>query len=293
MKNKLKKLFALMLCFMTFCSLFTGITAFASDEISVYLNATKLQFDVPPQIINGRTMVPMRTIFEALGATVEWDSSTKSITATRSGNKINMTVGNAAISVNGTLSVLDVAPLIVDGRTLVPIRAISEAFSLEVTWNGHSSTIFINTPKTNTAYEILKDYIISNGEYGRIKGVYSLFTQNGVLFTYSIYDEEITMLTTFSSKKDNSRFTTMLDLTPKEIPSLFCTFEMDDGYEVSLLGQFSGKNNTLIELRNEFGSSSMEEVYWFINDDLEEFDNALYNITTLSLSDFKVSYNKN
>ncbi|MDO5397362.1 MAG: stalk domain-containing protein [bacterium] len=115
----------------------------ASNAISVKLNGTALSFDVAPQIINDRTMVPMRKIFESLGATVEWDQDTKTVTSTKGDKTITMTIDNPEMKVNDSSVTLDSAPTIVDDRTLVPVRAIAEAFGSTVDWDGDTKTVTI------------------------------------------------------------------------------------------------------------------------------------------------------
>ena len=112
-------------------------------NISVYLNGEKIEFDVQPQIINGRTMVPMRKIFEQLGATVEWEQTTKTITGKKEDTTIVMQINNNELSVNDNTSTLDVAPIVIDGRTLVPVRAIAESFGIDVLWYGDIKTVAI------------------------------------------------------------------------------------------------------------------------------------------------------
>jgi Copper amine oxidase N-terminal domain. len=120
----------------------------ATDEIKVMLDGTQLTFDVLPQIIDGRTMVPMRKIFEAFGATVAWDNDTKTITATKGTTAITMQIGNTSIGVGETVVVLDVPPQIVDSRTLVPVRAVAESFHAAVRWEGETKTVFLTSAET-------------------------------------------------------------------------------------------------------------------------------------------------
>jgi hypothetical protein len=77
-------------------------------------------------IINDRTMVPMRVIFEALGADVQWDDKSKTVTAIKDDVIVKTTIGQKKIYINGVAKEMDVAPVIIDGRTLVPIRGVFE-----------------------------------------------------------------------------------------------------------------------------------------------------------------------
>ena len=88
----------------------------AEENITVKLNGQTLSFDVQPQIINDRTMVPLRTIFEALGANVDWNESNRSITATKDDTTIKLAVDNNIMYVNDETVTLDSPACIVDGR---------------------------------------------------------------------------------------------------------------------------------------------------------------------------------
>lgn len=120
-----------------------GNMVFAQGDITVSVNGKVLTFDVQPQIINDRTMVPMRGIFEALGATVEWNDATKTVTATDGLNFVEITIGSDVIKVNGKEKTIDTPPCIVDGRTLVPARFVAEAMGCEVKWDGATRTVYI------------------------------------------------------------------------------------------------------------------------------------------------------
>lgn len=120
-----------------------------APEVSVRLNGGLLNFDVPPQIINERTMVPLRAIFEALGATVDWDQATETVTSVRDDVTIKMTIGKNIIYINDKATELDVAPLIIDERTLVPVRAIAEGFGASVDWDQDRYCVIISSEIEN------------------------------------------------------------------------------------------------------------------------------------------------
>lgn len=112
--------------------------------ITVTLNGEAIEFDQNPIIIDGRTLVPLRAIFEAFGATVDWNGTTQTVTSTKDGTTISMTIGQAEMYKNGETKILDVAPQIVNGRTLVPVRAIAESFNISVDWDGATNTVNLN-----------------------------------------------------------------------------------------------------------------------------------------------------
>ena len=112
-----------------------AVPAIADDSIRVLLNNTELAFDVPPTLINGRTMVPMRKIFEELGAEVEWEDETQAIKATKDDIVIGMQINNSIMSVNDNRIILDVPPQLVNNRTLVPVRGVFEQLGFEAEWD--------------------------------------------------------------------------------------------------------------------------------------------------------------
>ncbi len=141
---------------------FSSLTAaHCDDDITVLLDGQEIEFDVPPMIIDDRALVPMRVIFEALGATVDWDGETGLITAFKDtvndGFKIiQMVIDNSEISVDtgsyGAKKItLDVPPMIIDDRTLVPIRAVSESLDCSVDWNSETRTVTIASPQIEPA----------------------------------------------------------------------------------------------------------------------------------------------
>lgn len=127
--------------------------AFAED-VTVTLDGEALSFDVEPVIIDGRVMVPMRTIFEALGFSVDWDAEISTVKALRDDRAIVITIDeNYLFVITDKLNVteLDVPARLIDSRTLVPVRAVSEGACCEVNWNNDSRMVEISTVKEETA----------------------------------------------------------------------------------------------------------------------------------------------
>ncbi|MCL6450064.1 MAG: MBL fold metallo-hydrolase [Acetobacteraceae bacterium] len=110
--------------------------ASASAAVQVVLDGRGLVFDVPPIIEEGRVLVPLRSIFEALGAEVVWEPAVGRICARRGPVEIQLLVGCRGAWVGGSVRWLDVPARILGGRTLVPLRFVSEALGAEVSWDG-------------------------------------------------------------------------------------------------------------------------------------------------------------
>ena len=163
-KGRLNLFFALIMVIGTF-----SMCAYAEDEVKVLIDGIEIVFDVPPQLIDNRTMVPMRKIFEEMGASVEWDINTKTITATKDNISVSMQINNSVITVCGESIVLDVPPQLVNDRTLVPVRAVAEGLKAQVDWDESSKTVIIITAdsglQTITAIDLNKqtDFICNVG----------------------------------------------------------------------------------------------------------------------------------
>ena len=134
--------------------------AITDTKIKILINNHFLECDQPPVIKDNRTLVPMRAIFEALGAEVSWDESTKTATGTKDGKEVSVSVSENSISINGEKKEIDVPAQIIGDRTMVPVRAISEAFDCSVQWNGLKKCVII-IPKNQTPYKI---DVLTNGE---------------------------------------------------------------------------------------------------------------------------------
>lgn len=146
-----KTLIIALFCLTIIVSMF-GISACANDAVSVYINGLNIAFDVPPQIINGRTMVPMRAIFEELGATVEWIQENQTITGKKGDTTIVLQIGSTELRVNDKVATLDVAPIIIDSRALVPARAVAESLGVDVVWHNDVKVVSILEDKESINY---------------------------------------------------------------------------------------------------------------------------------------------
>ena len=142
----MKRCISLFTCLIFIFSLLTIPCAAEEKEISVLMNETKMEFDVPPMLVNGRTMVPLRSIFEALGAKVYWSGSNETVSGISSdGDRVVISIGSNVATVNDVATDIDAPPIIVNGRTLVPLRFISETFGCEVGWDGATKTVSIKS----------------------------------------------------------------------------------------------------------------------------------------------------
>lgn len=133
-------------------SLFLISSAQAAPK--VVLDNKTLTFDVQPSLAKGCTLVPLRAIFEALDADVQWDGATQTVTATKDDIAISLVIDGAAYK-NGQEVPLDVPAKIIDGRTMVPIRFVSESLGAIVNWNAEKNTIYIASPGSPTTVHFI------------------------------------------------------------------------------------------------------------------------------------------
>ncbi len=114
-------------------------------QTAVYLNGQLLEFSESPVTFNDRVLVPMRKIFEALDADVDWNQDDMSVSAQKDGTLINMQIGSTLFQKDDSKITLDTAPILVNDTTMVPIRAIAEAFGANVVWNSVDKSVIIET----------------------------------------------------------------------------------------------------------------------------------------------------
>lgn len=162
MKKYVKKVIAILMCVLV---LSTTSMAFASSVPKLIINGEVVATDVSPVVRNGRTLVPIRIVSEKLGATVNYNAATKGITIKKNNTTIRLTVNNTTAYVNGVKKVLDEPARAINGRTLVPVRFVSETFGITVQYKSGVNEVHIGQPayKNEGTYLVGRD--IAPGEY--------------------------------------------------------------------------------------------------------------------------------
>lgn len=136
---------SLIIVILLFPVMSTSYVSAQDREISVRIDGRAIAFDVPPMMIDNRVFVPIRAIFEALGAVVKWDAKQRSLEATREGHTIQYSTEGAIINVDSKPIVLDRTAVTVNNRTLVPLRTISQALGSDVNWDNLSRVVSLTT----------------------------------------------------------------------------------------------------------------------------------------------------
>lgn len=154
--NHKKKYITIFILFFGLCFIFSN-SAIAVNPITVYLNNRILTFDVDPTIENGTTLVPMRKIFESLGADVFYDGKTQTVKAIKDSDEIILVIGSKYPTVNGEQKAIDVPAKVFNGRTLVPLRFVSETLGARVNWDNENRTITIESLK-KSGFNVISIY---------------------------------------------------------------------------------------------------------------------------------------
>ncbi len=142
-----------------------GLEACRADRktLKIFLDGAQIKMDVALEAHNGRTMVPIRAVAEALGADVEWVPDTQEIVMTRAGSTVTMTLGSTTATVDDKPVEMDVAPYATEGHTLIPARYVAEFFGQKVAWDGKDSRVLITEDKSVAEGSNLEDWAVSMG----------------------------------------------------------------------------------------------------------------------------------
>lgn len=111
-----------------------GITASADRLVTVMIGGEEIKADVEPKVVNARIMLPVRVVFESLGATVTYDAATSTAVAVKDGLVVKVTVGSNIMTVGGRTETLDAPAFAENNRIYVPLRACAQAFGYQVDW---------------------------------------------------------------------------------------------------------------------------------------------------------------
>ncbi len=296
--------------------------------VTVELNGEPINFTdangqtVNAQIINNRTMVPLRKIFELLGAEIEWNGSTQTVVATKGDTIIKLQINNptAEISRAGVMQkiALDSKPIILNDRTLIPLRFVSESLGKQVAWNQDTQTAIIvdyeyfmntiskkapifyealskkNNSTTPTTLNITKEYFdLKNSAFNTASSI------NAIIYNNSKNNKKVSISITgnsallndiknesWSNFDINLKFdengvyhTSTSSILNKMIPSKYNTYD-----ELKLVGKFNDAWENFI--KNMFGieEKSVElNTFYRLNDEFNKFLN-LFSFSNTSNS---------
>ena len=180
-------------------------------EISVVFGGELVEFDVAPLIVDGRTLLPVRKVFECMGAEVTYDDITKTAIAQKDDIEIRITIGNKIAKVNGEDKELDVPAMVLDGRTLVPVRFVGETLNAEVVWDDENEVVNVlmpakhGTAKLSEVEILLKEKVVVSVVDGIFPEPYGMDSTEGCA-TLIFKDEEALQLFADLSYDDKSEY---------------------------------------------------------------------------------------
>lgn len=125
------------------CLVFLAGAFALGTQVSIVVDGQLLALDQPALMTGGRVMVPLRGVFESLSAQVTYDPIHRTILAIRGGTEVKLYLHSRQALVNGQTRMLDVPPLVIGSRVLVPLRFVSEALGAEVRWQAYNRTVNI------------------------------------------------------------------------------------------------------------------------------------------------------
>lgn len=143
----MKRLVKLVLLTMILTMLGTAASFAGSGSIQVKLDGKEIVSDSPPVIVDGRTLVPARALFEAMGGTVSWNEASREVSVSVDDVNVKLKINSKKAYINGTEKTLDVPAKIIKNRTMIPVRFVSEAAGCQVSWDGKNRIVSIVSPK--------------------------------------------------------------------------------------------------------------------------------------------------
>lgn len=168
--------------------------AYAQQEITVVVNGNSVNMENYPVIENNRTLVPFRSVLEAMGAQIDWNANTKTVTCTLGDNVVEVEIGGDNMLANGESIALDVPAKVIDNRTYVPLRAISEGLGAEVVWDAETKTVSVASAAAETApskEDTVTDDASGNNAAGE-ETADGNAAQQGIAYTMTDYSNPIT-----------------------------------------------------------------------------------------------------
>ena len=156
-------------------ALLTTCSTAALAAPSVVVDNQSLTLDQPPVIVNSRTLVPMRAIFEALGCDVSWYADTQTVVAQKDLQFMSLTVGDDTLYLDDKKIQLDVPAQIINDRTMVPLRAVSEALNATVAWDADTETVTVQSAGQGV-YRYQTEHYIQSKNNSSVDMAYPQFT---------------------------------------------------------------------------------------------------------------------
>lgn len=193
--NYRKKIVQILVACILFFSVFYSSEILAAPQVSLIVQGEVLESDVPPTIVGGRTLIPIRSVSEALGAEVRWDQKSQSATIQKDDVNLILNYNSNQYILNGSIETIDVSIQMINNRIMVPLRLVGESFGHSVEWDAKTRTVTVGERKNNPS------------ELEVLTGIVSVKTMAA-----AVYDQPSTSGEIVHEAKNKDRF----DVTAKE-----------------------------------------------------------------------------
>ena len=185
-KNTSHKIISLITALLLLFSLSIPILSYAeTSNISVYIDNKRVPFQANPYMENDRVMVPMRKIFEELGAAVTWDDDAQSVSAVKGQTTAILAIGLNIMYINGEPTTLDNPPVLIYDTTYVPLRAVSESLGCIVEWENDKNRVNITSAPLDNSATVFYQTYTTVPDFGACIGVDPISVlENGTIYNY-------------------------------------------------------------------------------------------------------------
>ncbi len=260
----MKRIFLLLIVLML---LIPSLNIHANNDVRIFIDGELL--DANGTLINNTTLVPLRSIFEALKAEVKWESETMKVISTKGNTTIELTIGNNKAIKNGQYVTLSEPPRLINNSTYVPLRFIGEAFDCKVEWIGSTRTVNITTkPRANTAGTDIKDDVV-------------VFDK---LASKEVEDRVIDI-----SKNEKNQTILNFEELPKEFENLKVgdkfILSQTESNPLGFIGKLGGKEETELGYRIIVDEVYFEEIFKKIDIDIQS-KLTMDNLIEVQISDY-------
>ena len=185
-KNTSHKIISLITALLLLFSLSIPILSYAeTSNISVYIDNKRVSFQANPYMENDRVMVPMRKIFEELGAAVTWDDDAQSVSAVKGQTTAILAIGLNIMYINGEPTTLDNPPVLIYDTTYVPLRAVSESLGCIGEWENDKNRVNITSAPLDNSATVFYQTYTTVPDFGACIGVDPISVlENGTIYNY-------------------------------------------------------------------------------------------------------------
>lgn len=261
--------------------------------ITIHIDGEYLPCDVDPVVKNNRTLMPMRAAGEALGATVNWNQPSQTITLAKDNRTIKFILNSKTYYINNTAYTTDVPPIVIQGRTLIPLRVFAEALNTRVDWDQYLLDVSIST--TGEPATLPQVPIDTFDEVSRWLQKYYTSNANDILGNwtrkYTFYGTNVTDYEFFYKLPSGYQNITISVELPTPISSPIITISKNDTWQTQE-GYSRNNYQTILYYKGPGRgfTSYFESEYKTIDSTLVHTGTKFYELGTSMVSEYESTY---